>query len=108
MLAVDVRLAAPAKWFAAVAITPVTDGHSVGCRRWFSRSRSRAVGGRALSGRMAVLVHKSAQDVDAVDPPNLGEARRLRLTVGGGHAQVDAPMGPGGVVVLHVHGEHLF
>jgi hypothetical protein len=59
------------------------------------------------SGRVAVLVDKSTQDVDAVDPPNLGQAGRCRLTVGGGYAKVNAPMGAGGVVVLHVDGEHL-
>src|SRR3954467_2824147 len=52
-------------------------------------------------------MEKSTQNVNAVDPPNLCQAGRGRLTVGEGHAKVDAPMGPGGVVMLHVDGEHL-
>src|SRR3954464_4337512 len=52
-------------------------------------------------------MEKSTQNVNAVDPPNLCQAGRGRLTVGEGDAKVDAPMGTGGVVVLHVDGEHL-
>ena len=51
---------------------------------------------------MAVLV-ESAQEVVPLDPLKL---RRLALC--DGHSQVDAAMGSGGVVVLHVDGEHLF
>jgi hypothetical protein len=62
---------------------------------------------RVRSGRVAVLVHKSTKDVDAVDPPNLGQAGRCRLTLCGGHAQINAPMGAGSVVMLHIDGQHL-
>ena len=70
-------------------------------------SRCRLDGSPVHSGRVAVLVDKSTEDVDALDPVNLRRARRGRLTVRGGHAQADAPMWSGGVVMLHVHGEHL-
>jgi hypothetical protein len=59
------------------------------------------------SGCGAVLVNKSTKDVHSVDSPNLAEVGRCQLTVDGGHAKVDAPMGAGGVVVPHVDGEHL-
>jgi hypothetical protein len=63
------------------------------------------MGPEVRSGRVAVLVDKSTQDVDAVDSPNLGQARRSRLTIRGGHAQADAPVRAAGVVMLHVLGQ---
>jgi hypothetical protein len=57
---------------------------------------------------MAVLVDKSAQDVNAFDPLNLRQVGWRRLSLGGGHSKVDAPMGAGAVVMLHVDGENLF
>jgi hypothetical protein len=59
------------------------------------------------SGGVAILVDESTQDVDAINSPNLGQAGQCRLTVCGGYAQIDAAMGAGGVVVLHIDGEHL-
>jgi hypothetical protein len=63
------------------------------------------MGSGARSGGVAILVHKSTQDVDAVDPPNLGQTRRCQPAVGGGHAKVDAPMGTGGVVAPYGAGQ---
>lgn len=61
--------------------------------RWgslLSRCDAGWAGAGAQSGRVVVLVDKSAKDVDSFDPPNLLEAGRRRLTVGGGHAEVEA------------------
>src|SRR4051794_230732 len=66
------------------------------------RGRSRALTAGTRSGRVAVFVDKPTEDVDSFDPSNLGEARRRRLTVGGRHADLEAVMWSGGVVMPDV------
>jgi hypothetical protein len=53
---------------------------------------------------VAVFVDKSTEDVDSFDSPNRDETRWRRLTVGGRHAEVEAAVWSGGVVVPDVGG----
>jgi hypothetical protein len=56
----------------------------------------------APSGRVAVLVDQSAEEVNPFDQPNRLHLGGRRFALGGGHGEVDASMRPGGVVVHHV------
>ena len=51
------------------------------------------MGSGAWSDGVAKLVHRSTQDVNAVDPPIWTRLQVPPAPVGGGYAKFDAPMG---------------